>query len=1151
VAVQFVIGRAGSGKSERFYRLTVDALGAEALGPPIYWLLPRQATFSAERLLTCASGLGAFTRARVVSFDEFGLDVFESCGGSSIPQVTSLGRRMIIGHLLRRHRGSLRFYSQVARQPGLASELDATFAELERSGKSPQELDESIRELAESNAADNQLKPLLDKLHDARLLYEAYSAYLGQDRLDQHRRSMQVCDLVAGCDFLRKAVIYVDSFLDFTEYERQILVGIARAGARIEIALLMDAQSPLLGNPHLNPSELGLFRKTEDAYRRLHAAFAAAEVEIDEPLRLTKTHRFTTPGLRDVERDLFRDPTPSMEDAAGIRFIEAPDRAAEVDAVAREIQLLMRQGTRLRNIAVLARDLTRYQTLIEASFEEHGIAYFMDRRRPAGHHPLAEFVRNLFQIARHDWPLDAVMGLLRSGLAQVPLYDADGLENYVLAHRIQTAAGWEAESAWDFKEVAVNDEDESSDAKPRLSPAQYAEKLRRVLVDRLQPLLKTIASDQPKSVRTYATAVFAALDRFNVRQTLGTWIASSGPGERGAEHEQVWENLSELFQQMVDLLGDETMTPDEFYDVMEAGLDSFDLAIAPQTIDQVLIGQVDRTRTGPLDAVFVIGLNDGEFPQAASDGSIITDRDRRRLRERRIDLDASLRDRLLDERLLAYAAMTRASQRLIVTRPQASSEGRSAEPSSFWHRLSELFPAANRTVVPRTHGPAPQQIATPRQLVTGLMRWVRHPEDAASNDEVWPALYQWFAERSPAADDPITRLRFRAWRALQYQNTAALSPEIAAALLPSPLTTRVSRLETMAACPFQHFAQYTLDLRERTRLELTAQDFGRLYHQLLEDGLRSVLRRREQGEKVTLESVLDELGPRIDASLRESLMLGSARNRYLVDRTRQTTRRFARAQREVARRTSFRPTHVGVRFGEAAQLPAYVITTPSGSELWLEGKIDRVDRTTGGAFSVIDYSMGGRRLNRGLIPHGLSLQLLTSLLVLEAAGEDLSGNALKAAGAFYLQLVRRIESVKHPSEGADPAAPEWHLKIKQRGVFDERHLASFDKELTTGNSAVVQAFVKADGTLGRRRSSDAIEPETFRALLNATARKLEELTRQIFAGEIGITPYRLNDNSPCSRCSYRSVCRFDPAINKYNYLQPVPVIPEASEDADD
>ena len=66
MAVTFVIGRAGSGKSARIFGRVVEAARADPLGPPVFWLLPKQATFVAERELTCA--VGAFSRVRVVSF---------------------------------------------------------------------------------------------------------------------------------------------------------------------------------------------------------------------------------------------------------------------------------------------------------------------------------------------------------------------------------------------------------------------------------------------------------------------------------------------------------------------------------------------------------------------------------------------------------------------------------------------------------------------------------------------------------------------------------------------------------------------------------------------------------------------------------------------------------------------------------------------------------------------------------------------------------------------------------------------------------------------------------------------------------------------------------------------------------------------------
>jgi ATP-dependent helicase/nuclease subunit B len=292
---------------------------------------------------------------------------------------------------------------------------------------------------------------------------------------------------------------------------------------------------------------------------------------------------------------------------------------------------------------------------------------------------------------------------------------------------------------------------------------------------------------------------------------------------------------------------------------------------------------------------------------------------------------------------------------------------------------------------------------------------------------------------------------------------------------------------------------------------------------------------------VTLETTLEQFVHAAAESLGGELMLGSARNRYLLDRSAKVLRRTALAQRELLKRGLFRPRHVGVTFGSGgAGLPALRVSTPRGAEALVHGKIDRVDCVeSNGDAAVIDYRLGEGRLHIGSVLHGLSLQLLTYLLVLESNGATLAGKNLDPAAAFYLQLVRRIEDVKHPSEAPEPTDPKWHLKLKPRGLFDRRCLGALDRELSSGQSEVVQAFIKQDGALGRRNTSDVAESSEFRELLKLVAAKLGELADGILSGKIDVMPYRLNDTSPCPRCEYKSVCRFDPAINRYNHLKPI------------
>jgi ATP-dependent helicase/nuclease subunit B len=171
--------------------------------------------------------------------------------------------------------------------------------------------------------------------------------------------------------------------------------------------------------------------------------------------------------------------------------------------------------------------------------------------------------------------------------------------------------------------------------------------------------------------------------------------------------------------------------------------------------------------------------------------------------------------------------------------------------------------------------------------------------------------------------------------------------------------------------------------------------------------------------------------------------------------------------------------------------------------------------------------------------HGLSLQLLTNLLAIEATATAGGAGQLKAAAAFYLQMARAAGDVDHPSEALDPSDPGYLLRMKPRGVFDGTFVGALDASLEPGfTSDVVQVRINKDGGFGRR-GSDAAAPQEFRALLEHVRKRLGGLADGILSGQISITPYRLNRRTPCPQCEYRAVCRFDASINRYHNLAPL------------
>jgi ATP-dependent helicase/nuclease subunit B len=1116
MGIRFVIGRAGSGKTRRCFDEIVKLVRDDPWGKSILWIVPKQATFEAERALTVE--LGAFARVRVFSFETFGEAVLEECDGAAVPAVSVRGRQMILGWLLREMASLLQFFGGVARQPGLIGKLDATFVELERCGKTP-------ADLQEGDGADDALAK---KIADLKKIYQAYLDFLGQDRLDPHRRLQEVLLRMEGCKLLVGSHIFIDGFLDYREYERRMIAGMAKACSEMEITVLADPAAKIFENPNWLPDESELFFRTENAYRQLYFTLAAENIAVDSPVKLENSSRFVSKSLAKIESQFLRHNTIDPGDA--VLFYRCENRRGEAMAAAAQAAALVAGGMRYRDVLVLSRDINDYADLLEAAFAEHGIPYFLDRRRTVAHHPLLQLLRGIFTMLLHDWPHEAVMSVMKTGLVGLTDDEADELENYVLLHRIHGQNIWVSDEAWIYRRQHTLGDDDDSPRPEDEEASASADRLRRIAISAIAQLVKQLAVASI-TVQQCVRAIFDLFEKIKVRPELTKWMKSAeaaGDLEQKGEHEQVWNRLVELFDEMVQLLGEKTVSLSDFAEILDAGLDSFDLALTPPTVDQVLVGQVDRTRSGQHRATILLGMNEGQLPLVATEDSILSDGERAELKNRKLELEGDSQQKRMSENLLAYIAMTRSSERLILMRSVADEAGRKTTPSIYWRMLGNPDGA--------NFGPSVTDISTRTQAVSRLIKWVRK---GAKQTPVAEGVYEWL--RQSDANSELGKLRDRAWSALHYDNAAKLSEATAAALFKKPFVASVSQLETFAACPFKHFLRYGLSLEMREEDDPTAMDLGNLYHEALRKIVTATLR-----EKLDWANLPDKLAhdlvwnctEEVGKELRQELMISSARNRHILGWIGRTLEKITSGQRAAARRGQFRPALAEMVFGSGGKVPALTLTTPKGNRLDLRGKIDRVDlHRTGQAFSVIDYKTSSKRLELDRVWHGLSLQLLIYMLVIQEHGEKIWGKKAEAAAGLYVELLRRLQSVDDPEKEMGPDDPRFDLRVKPRGVVREDFLQSFDAELIAGGSSDVLAVqINKDGSI-HQRSTDVLRGEDIEALLNHVREKVAELADQILEGYIEAQPYKLGTETPCALCDYRSICRFQPGLNRYLHVQ--------------
>jgi ATP-dependent helicase/nuclease subunit B len=342
-----------------------------------------------------------------------------------------------------------------------------------------------------------------------------------------------------------------------------------------------------------------------------------------------------------------------------------------------------------------------------------------------------------------------------------------------------------------------------------------------------------------------------------------------------------------------------------------------------------------------------------------------------------------------------------------------------------------------------------------------------------------------------------------------------------------PLAASVSRLESFARCPFTHYADYWLKLEPRVEAELDAAEVGTVCHLILERFISDLV----AGGRGLAELEDDEIAERIDRAAEAArpliggaMMLEEARNAFLVDRGRSYMNRVSRWQRDAARLGSFQPWAVEFPFGFAGgRCGPLTLRTPKGRTVHLRGRIDRVDLAKlGGELVglVVDYKTTARRtLDLTEVLHGLSLQLVAYLLVLEQQGESLTGRPIRPVAALYLPLLEPFQTVPHPEE-------EKKSNYRYRGIVDLQGLSALDTTVEPGRrSQILSAAITNQGQPHKR--CDLATPEQVAAVLRHVGRRMGELADELIDGRIDVSPYRLNRRMPCTFCRFRAVCRYE------------------------
>ncbi len=998
------------------------------------------------------------------------------------------------------------------------------------------------------------------KFHDLQILYAAYLKFLGDKLLDPSQNLQLARACIPRSTWIHGAEIWMDGFASLSGEESATLLELARYTQHTEIAVLLDPSFVRRISP---PSTTrSLFVRTARTFSELSELFRGSGLSIEDPLVLNPKNppRFVlNQNLARIEQTLFvaRASEPSVPfdqstPPTNISLVELPSRRVEVEYAVSLICEWTRCDPpryRYRDIAVIVRDLDPYYDLVRSALEDRAIACFIDRRRPITHHPLIELLRTGTLLPVEGLTLELARILVKTGLLPLTLESSDELENYLLAHGIEGLEAWTV-ADWSQHKISQPPNPRRPTPAWELESIARINQSRRAVVAALSEWLDFAKHPKGHSGEEWSQGLRSWLAHLGVPAALSQWARKAqeqGDLDQAGVHEQTWSDVEKFLDSLAVAFGERLLGKDELAEVVDAGLSSLSLGLVPPTVDQVLVGSIERTRHPDIKAAILLGFNDGIFPARIEEDSILNDDDRTQLLDAGVRIGLPTRQRIQDESMLVYIALTRASHQLVITYARADEKNAALRPSPFVKDVLAACPGLQLATIPdpirdRCLWDLQTSADLRRRLTAEFRTRPSLAQDQSPARAQWNQLYN--RTRSDLAVDSIAQL---ACSSLGEIAPAALSKESIARLFPGTLHTSVSTLETYATCPFKFFAEKILRLTERAEAPLAAIDVGRVHHTIMEELAINMVDRSVGFGQLSSDELLGALRTSCERAadrLKTEGGLSNARDAYLLRRSAGRLARILHAQQRASSSDAWRPRAAELAFGghlDLKGLPALNLTTPLGRRVLLRGFIDRVDLVEAAdelLGIVVDYKdTRNKTLEYSRAYHGLSLQLLAYLLVLAEQGATLAGRPIRPAGALYVSLGAHYEKVNHP-ECAENRKTAQKGTFHPRGLFNAEHLEKLKIEFGPDRTATHYAiYYKKDGELGHADKNDAAPQPSFDAMLEHTRLRMGELADGILDGQVQIRPYRLGTFSPCSWCRMAAVCRFESGLCDVQFLE--------------
>ncbi len=1055
-----IAGRAGSGKSAVIYD-RINELGKA--GTKAVLIVPEQFTLQAEReLIESGNGRG-FMTVNVMSMTRLMSDVMSSVRAPRKTLIDERGKAAALSSVALQIQDELQVFGRAASFSGFASEAAEIISEFKKHGITPEKINKTV---SETNLSSQ-------KIADIGAIYAAFEAFLSdRDYIDSDDMLNLLAQILPEAEQYSDTHFFMDGFDMLTAQDLSIARALLQLSGHLSVCI-----------NYAKDSDEGIFysgkRTLDDLSDLAHTTGHQLDVRYAH-----KPHVSKHPSINHLESNLFAAQPDMYKGECAIKINKATTTQEEAESIACEILNLIKSDPDLRfsDISILCcGGLNTYAPLFERMFTRYEIPCFTHRRKSIAEHPAVSYILSAISAKIYNMPRSETLAMIKSGYAGISYEDAIEFEDYVLDCAIDGYLFTRA-----FK---------------RSAKKYDLEKLNILRENLLAPLEGLSAKTLPAKV--HLKSIFNLMAAAHIKDTLEferDELSDSGAHAYAALASQVYNSIIAILEQLNVLFEDREMSLEQVLFALEESFISTQIGILPVSSDEVLIGELGRSKLAETRYLFVAGAAEGSLPPNASQSPILSDWDIAALSDAGIDFMKTDKARRSIDDYAIYQAFSLPSRALFISYSENGADGVKL-PSIIVTRIEDIFgiPVEKATIDYTVSKAAALSAAAKAFGALG---------DGRIAPPGWKQAVSALIH-SDKSNAELDKMRL-------FLSAPTQVPEIAPQK-DGVIISSVSQIEQYAGCPFSYMVQYSLQPAEDPGEDMTPAGEGAFLHEAMERlGIKLSEYDMDAMDEEQIQTIMQREAEIIAENFDFQRLSRDNKGKYQASQLIKTARHGALIYSKHLRNSKFTPLGQEIEFGEGKPLGPIEFTLKSGTQVKISGKVDRLDTyfcANGEYARIVDYKSSVKKVDYPQIESGRQLQLF---IYMDAY---LSRNPnIKASGVFYFPMRKDYIDQEKGAKRND----------KMQGLFVDtpENVDALDHDIIElGASELIKAKIKKDG--GFDKNSDNITAEGFHKVMNYAKGRAKETLDDMDAGEIPVRPVTHGNSSQCTYCDFASICKKD------------------------